>query len=111
MRGATVELGPTTLRDRLVIPVDRAMGFWASDVDVAVSDFSLAQIRRHQRRARLVRIYNGVDLEKYTPDAATTDIALHLFENYVLAFEAVSVLLLAAVIGGVFLAKRERGGP
>jgi NAD(P)H-quinone oxidoreductase subunit 6 len=40
--------------------------------------------------------------------AATTDIAIHLFENYVLAFEAVSVLLLAAVIGGVFLAKRER---
>jgi len=40
--------------------------------------------------------------------AAATDIALHLFENYVLAFEAVSVLLLAAVIGGVFLAKRER---
>lgn len=72
MHGATVELGPTTLRDRLVIPVDRAMGFWASDVDVAVSDFSLAQIRRHRRRAQLVRIYNGVDLEKYTPDAATT---------------------------------------
>ena len=40
--------------------------------------------------------------------AATTDIALHLFDEYVLAFEAVSVLLLAAVIGGVFLAKRER---
>ena len=40
--------------------------------------------------------------------AAATDIALQLFENYVLAFEAVSVLLLAAVIGGVFLAKRER---
>ena len=40
--------------------------------------------------------------------AATADIALHLFDQYVLAFEAVSVLLLAAVIGGVFLAKRER---
>src|SRR5918994_6414897 len=40
--------------------------------------------------------------------AAATDIALNLFDNYVLAFEAVSVLLLAAVIGGVFLAKRER---
>jgi NADH:ubiquinone oxidoreductase subunit 6 (subunit J) len=40
--------------------------------------------------------------------AATTDIALRLFDQYVLAFEAVSVLLLAAVIGGVFLAKRER---
>ena len=31
--------------------------------------------------------------------------------TYVLPFEVVSVLLLAAVIGGVFLAKREPGGP
>ena len=31
--------------------------------------------------------------------------------TYVLPFEIVSVLLLAAVIGGVFLAKREQGGP
>jgi NADH-quinone oxidoreductase subunit J len=34
-----------------------------------------------------------------------------LFESYVLPFEIVSVLLLAAVIGGVYLAKREKGGP
>ncbi len=34
-----------------------------------------------------------------------------LFSDFVLAFEIVSVLLLAAVIGGVFLAKREPGGP
>ena len=34
-----------------------------------------------------------------------------LFEQYVPPFEVVSVLLLAAVIGGVFLAKREPGGP
>ena len=40
--------------------------------------------------------------------SATNDIATLLFDQYVLAFEAVSVLLLAAVIGGVFLAKRER---
>src|SRR4051812_2134848 len=39
---------------------------------------------------------------------ATDDLAHLLFENYVLVFEAVSVLLLAAVIGGVFLAKKER---
>ena len=39
---------------------------------------------------------------------ATNDLANLLFEQYVLAFEAVSVLLLAAVIGGVFLAKREK---
>jgi NADH:ubiquinone oxidoreductase subunit 6 (subunit J) len=34
-----------------------------------------------------------------------------LFTDFVLPFEIVSVLLLAAVIGGVFLAKREPGGP
>ena len=42
--------------------------------------------------------------------AIGTEVLAHfLFQNYVLAFEAVSVLLLAAVIGGVFLAKREGG--
>ena len=34
-----------------------------------------------------------------------------LFQQFVFPFEIVSVLLLAAVIGGVFLAKREPGGP
>jgi NADH:ubiquinone oxidoreductase subunit 6 (subunit J) len=34
-----------------------------------------------------------------------------LFEQFILPFEVVSVMLLAAVIGGVFLAKREPGGP
>jgi NADH:ubiquinone oxidoreductase subunit 6 (subunit J) len=43
--------------------------------------------------------------------AASTDIARTLFSAYVLPFEIVSVLLLAAVIGGVFLAKREAGEP
>jgi NADH-quinone oxidoreductase subunit J len=38
------------------------------------------------------------------------DLAHELFANFTLPFEVVSVLLLAAVIGGVFLAKRERGG-
>jgi NADH-quinone oxidoreductase subunit J len=42
-----------------------------------------------------------------TPAAA---LATALFTDYILAFEVVSVLLLAAVVGGVFLAKRERGG-
>ena len=40
---------------------------------------------------------------------SATDLATVLFNDYILAFEVVSVLLLAAVIGGVFLAKRERG--
>lgn len=38
---------------------------------------------------------------------STGDIARLLFDEFVLPFEVVSVLLLAAVIGGVFLAKRE----
>jgi NADH-quinone oxidoreductase subunit J len=42
---------------------------------------------------------------------ATDDMATVLFRDFVLPFEVVSVLLLAAVIGGVFLAKREPGGP
>ena len=37
------------------------------------------------------------------------ELARTLFGDYTLAFEVVSVLLLAAVIGGVFLAKREKG--
>ena len=42
---------------------------------------------------------------------ATADMAEVLFTDFVFAFEIVGVLLLAAVIGGVFLAKREPGGP
>ena len=38
----------------------------------------------------------------------TVDVAKSLFSNFTLPFEVVSVLLLAAVVGGVFLAKRER---
>jgi NADH-quinone oxidoreductase subunit J len=42
---------------------------------------------------------------------ATDDLARVLFADYVLPFEIVGVMLLAAVIGGIFLAKREEGGP
>ncbi len=41
----------------------------------------------------------------------TATLAQVLFNEYVLAFEVVSVLLLAAVVGGVYVAKREEGGP
>jgi NADH:ubiquinone oxidoreductase subunit 6 (subunit J) len=39
--------------------------------------------------------------------STTNDVAMVLFNDYMLAFEVVSVLLLAAVIGGIYLAKRE----
>ena len=41
---------------------------------------------------------------------ATDSLATTLFNQYVLPFEVVSVLLLMAVVGGVFLAKREGRG-
>jgi len=41
-------------------------------------------------------------------DTKTQDVATALFSTFVLPFEVVGVLLLAAVIGGVFLAKRDR---
>jgi len=40
----------------------------------------------------------------------TRSVAEALFGSFVLPFEIVSVLLLAAVVGGVFLAKKEHGG-
>ena len=40
---------------------------------------------------------------------STTAVAGLLFSDYVLPFEIVGVLLLAAVIGGVYLAKRDDG--
>jgi NADH-quinone oxidoreductase subunit J len=39
----------------------------------------------------------------------TTDVAHLLFRDYVLPFEVVSVLLTAAVIGAIYLARREPG--
>ncbi len=44
-------------------------------------------------------------------EVTTVALSKALFSEFVLPFEIVSVLLLAAVIGGVFLAKREPGGP
>ena len=41
-------------------------------------------------------------------ETITADLARVLFADWVLPFEIVGVLLLAAVIGGVFLAKRDR---
>ncbi|HVL54047.1 MAG TPA: NADH-quinone oxidoreductase subunit J [Vitreimonas sp.] len=42
---------------------------------------------------------------------ATTDLARLMFDEYVLAFEIVGVLVLAAAVGALYVAKREPGGP
>jgi NADH-quinone oxidoreductase subunit J len=51
----------------------------------------------------------GASAERVIQSAS--QVATLLFTDFVLPFEIVSVLLLAAVVGGVFLAKREPGGP
>jgi multidrug resistance efflux pump len=43
--------------------------------------------------------------------ADARQIALVLFEDYLFAFEVLGVLLLAAVIGGLYLAKRDDDMP
>jgi NADH-quinone oxidoreductase subunit J len=53
-------------------------------------------------------LYTSWPLAVAAPVAyAAADIAELLFENYLFAFEIISVLLLAAVIGGIFLARRD----
>jgi glycosyltransferase involved in cell wall biosynthesis len=64
---ALLDLGTRTAVERLVSAVDRGSGFWASDVEVAVSDFAYERLGRHLHARRLVRIYNGVDLDAYRP--------------------------------------------
>jgi NADH-quinone oxidoreductase subunit J len=64
--------------------------------------------------ALLIALTVGATDWKSLPErvhTATDQLARVLFADYVLPFEIVSVLLLAAVVGGIFLAKREEGGP
>jgi NADH:ubiquinone oxidoreductase subunit 6 (subunit J) len=64
--------------------------------------------------ALLIALTVGATDWKALPErvhTATDQLARVLFADYVLPFEIVSVLLLAAVVGGIFLAKREEGGP
>ncbi len=56
---------------RVLRRTDRAIGFWAPDQEVAVSDYLLERLRRERLHARrLVRIYNGIDHERYGSNGA-----------------------------------------
>jgi len=117
MHSATLGLGPLTLYDRLVRPIDRASGFWATDVDVAVSDFALSQVRRQPRRGRLIRIYNGVDLEVYKdggPAAVSGDMLTLAYGGRLIEGKGVDVLLRAFAEGsarGEFKLRIAGDGP
>lgn len=70
--------------------LDMASGLFASDIEVAVSEFTLNSLRRHRRGKRLVKIYNGVDLHQLrvtsppsclTRDTCTFGVAGRLVEG------------------------------
>jgi NADH-quinone oxidoreductase subunit J len=58
--------------------------------------------------ALIVMAYGGA--ERVTPQrVATEDIGISIFRDWVLPFEVLSMLLLAALIGAIVLARREAG--
>jgi len=81
----------------------RALVFQTQVVPAAIASVILAVL------IGLVVVSTNWPQQVTTQVAAATEIAKALFRDYTLPFEVVSVLLLAAVVGGVFLAKRERG--
>ena len=69
--GVLLGLASMTPMRRALQRAGRRTGVWATDVEVAVSDFMLAEISRHTRPREVVRIYNGVDLARFSPDPTT----------------------------------------
>jgi glycosyltransferase involved in cell wall biosynthesis len=54
---------------RLKQRADATSGAWAAEIEVAVSDLVLQSLRRRPHARRLVRIYNGIDLELFRPSS------------------------------------------
>ena len=50
----------------------------------------------------------NTDLPEAGPAATTRSIGEHLMSGYILPFEMVSIVLLAALVGAAFLARRTR---
>ena len=56
-----------------------------------------------------VDAFSNEMIEPFEP-TSTADISLILFERFVIPFEVVSFVLLAALIGGIALARKDEGG-
>jgi glycosyltransferase involved in cell wall biosynthesis len=66
-----VELQARVTPRRLLRRVGRFTGAWASDSEVAVSDFMLEQMHEHAHARSTARIYNGIDPDMYQLAAAS----------------------------------------
>jgi NADH-quinone oxidoreductase subunit J len=54
-------------------------------------------------------LYDGFEKQKIAPSTVgdTAAVGLSIFQNFVIPFEVISVLLLAALVGAVVIARRE----
>lgn len=61
----------------------------------------------------LVDAFDGakIDLADVTEGVTTGEVGIEIFSKYVLPFEAISLLLLAALIGAVLLARKDEAPP
>lgn len=73
--GALLQVNRLNPYQRLIRRMDRASGSWSCDVEVAVSDYMLREILLHRHARRVVRIYNGVDLDRFRPKSDDEDSA------------------------------------
>jgi NADH-quinone oxidoreductase subunit J len=54
-------------------------------------------------------LYDGFEKQKISPSTVgnTGAVGLSIFQNFVIPFEVISVLLLAALVGAVVIARRD----
>lgn len=71
--GALIGLQRFSKTRQLLWRFDYASGAWANDIEVAVSDFMLGEMRRHLHARRTQRIYNGIDPDLFAPAAEPSD--------------------------------------
>jgi glycosyltransferase involved in cell wall biosynthesis len=65
--GTVLQIRNAALRERWTREVDRRLGLTACDAQVAVSNFVHAELLRRPHAREVVTIYNGVDLDAFSP--------------------------------------------
>jgi len=65
--GGLLQMKGLRLGRRVLRRIDRASGIWTCDVEVAVSQYVLEELRRHRHARGLVWIPNGIDLARFSP--------------------------------------------
>ena len=71
--GTVLQIRNAGVRERWTREVDRRLGLTACDVQVAVSNFVQAELLRRPHAAEVVTIYNGVDLDAFSPGHSRPD--------------------------------------